>query len=103
MPQDIPNRREKQESILSPKDLDWSGEPEVAQLYFDWHDRGEEDTVRVWVVVPDDTNEERLIWPEVEPLEDAISEALRREHPELVPIVIYRTESEFAEERGREQ
>lgn len=89
-----------QEPTLKPEDLEWSGEPTIVDIHFDWHDRLEDDTVRVWVVVPDGTDEAQLVWPAVEPLEDAINDALRKSHPELVPIILYRTTSEFGAEHG---
>jgi len=87
---------------LKPEDLEWSGDPTIVDIHFDWHDRLEDDTVRVWVVVPDGTDEKHLIWPAVKPLEDAFNDALMKSHPKLVPVIVYRTISEFADQRGKQ-
>lgn len=84
---------------IDPDDLDLpSAGPQVTDIHTEYKGAvGSEtlETVLVWVVVEDDTAEEELEWSRVRPLERKIRAILHKRNPDWVPVVQYRTESEY--------
>lgn len=91
------------EPEINPTHLELPGEPRILRIAVEWSDGRDEDadTVRVWVIVPDNTPDEKLIWPAVEPIESAIKKDLEKHKLDVFPVILYRTESEYREEKGR--
>jgi hypothetical protein len=84
---------------INTKKLDLPSEPEVKKITSERPDS--EESVRVWVVVPDNASEEEVTWPKTKQIEDEINRYFRQEHPNAFPVIFFRKETEFNEELGQ--
>ncbi|MFB6351365.1 MAG: hypothetical protein ABEK29_06210, partial [Bradymonadaceae bacterium] len=66
--------------------MELPGQPEVLDIKLKQGEMGSEDALRVWVVVPDDTPDEQLTWPDVRALEEALKERFRAVQDRYYPV-----------------
>lgn len=84
------------------RDLELPAQPEVVDIRAEYLGSEPFESMRVWVVVPDSTPEEKLEWPTVKPIEDEIRREFRDRDWDAVPLILFRTESEFRQQRGED-
>lgn len=85
-------------SDIDPKELDLPEEPTVCDIRVDRSDAPDEDSMRVWVIVTDETPERLLQWPKTRPIENEIKHFFQENMAGKFPVISFRKKSEFEEE-----
>ena len=87
---------------LDVEELELPEQPEVLDIRLEYLGSEPFETIRVWVIVPDSTQEDELGWPTVKPIADEIRREFRQKNWEMVPLILFRTESEMKDDQGEE-
>lgn len=85
---------------IDPRELELRDELEVVDIRVDYDSLVLGDMVPVWVIVDDETPNSELMWPSIEPVEREVREFFRDRELGLIPMVRFRTESEYEEQMG---
>lgn len=74
--------------------------PEIVDIEVEKHEMASENALRVSVIVPDETPDDEMTWPDVRHLEEQIKQRFRDIGTSYYPVFRYLRESERDEQRA---
>ena len=89
------------QEMLKPDNLQVPGCPKIDDVVvWDFHDQTGELSLRINVLLSDDTADEARRWRDLEPIDDRIFDILRENEVDEFPYARYITRAEFESEKA---